>query len=256
MSYSSTTLWWGTAYLQRFEVNVTTGATKPDRGYDGYTARIPALDTVTLIVVGEMQADCSDLRVTYYDGLGWQELPRHVLSCNTAATDIRFALAVDTAAGGNDDNCYLYHNNAAPAALPAVSETNVYLWYYDVSIDRSGSYTRGRIGPWHGSGWDDSLVWSGAGYYTYDNGDNFASGYRIAIDERDVYAETEFSTRVVVRSTSPPACWFAASSPAAAAGARKTEISFRDSGPRRSSMAQIHRTSPQTPGVARGLQAG
>lgn len=192
LSFSSTTLWWDTGYLQRFEVDVTTGASAPDKGYNGYTARIPALDTATLIAAGEMQADCSDLRITFYDGLGWQELPRHVLGCNTAATDIRFALVADIATGGNDDNYYLYHNNPAPAALPALTETNVYLWYDDATIDRSGSYTRGRVDNWHGSGWDNSLVWNGGGYYTYDTGDNFTSGYRRAIDERDVYAEAEF----------------------------------------------------------------
>lgn len=192
LSFSSTTLWWDTAYLQRFEVDVTTGANAPDKGYNGYTARIGALDTATLIAAGEMQADCSDLRITYYDGLGWQELPRHVLNCNSANTDIRFSLAADIAAGGNDDNYYLYHNNAAPAALPAMTETNVYLWYDDATIDRSASYTRGRIDAWHGSGWDDSLAWNAGGYYTYDNGDNFTSGYRRAIDERDVLAEAEF----------------------------------------------------------------
>ena len=92
----------------------------------------------------------------------------------------------------NDDDYYLYFDNAAPGALPAMSETNVYLWYDDATIDRSGSYTRGRIDAWHGSGWDDSLAWNAAGYYDYDNGDNFTSGYRRAIDERDVYAEAEF----------------------------------------------------------------
>jgi hypothetical protein len=73
-----------------------------------------------------------------------------------------------------------------------MSTTNVYLWYDDASIDRSGSYIRGRVDNWHGNGWDDSLVWNVAGYYTYDTGDNSTSGYRRAIDERDVFAEAEF----------------------------------------------------------------
>jgi uncharacterized repeat protein (TIGR01451 family) len=191
-SFSATTLWWDTAYQQRYEIDVTTGANAPDKGYDGYTARIAVLDTATLIGAGEMQADCSDLRVTFYDGLSWQELPRHVINCNSATTDVRFMLAADIPAGGNDDNYYLYFDNAAPGALPAMSETNVYLWFDDAMSDRSGSYTRGRIDNWHGNGWDDSLAWNAGGYYTYDNGNNFTSGYRRAIDERDVFAEAEF----------------------------------------------------------------
>jgi len=189
---AATILWWDTAYLQRFNIDVSTGANLPDRGYNGYTVRIATLDTQTLIAAGEMQADCSDLRITFYDGLGWQELPRHVLGCNTTNTDVRFALVTDIAAGGNDDNYYLYHDNPSPAALPAMTTTNVYLWFDDASVDRSASYVRGRIDNWHGTGWDNSLAWNPAGYYNYDNGDNFTSGYRREIDERDVFAEAEF----------------------------------------------------------------
>ncbi len=190
--FAATNLWWDSNYLQRFNIDVGTGANVPDKGYIGYTIRIAALDTQALIAAGEMQADCSDLRITYYDGLGWQELPRHVIGCNTASTDIRFALVAGIVAGGNDDNYYLYHNYSSPAALPAMTTTNVYLWFDDASIDRSASYVRGRIDNWHGNGWDNSLGWNAGGYYTYNNGDNFTSGYRRAIDERDVYAEAEF----------------------------------------------------------------
>ena len=192
LAHASTTLWWDTAYLQRFEVAVGAGANSPDKGYVDYTARVATLDTQALIAAGEMQADCSDLRMTFYDGIAWQELPRHVIGCNTTTTDIRFALVANIGAGATDDNYYLYYDNGAPAALPPLTETNVYLWYDDASIDRSASYIRGRIDSWHGSGWDNSLSWNAAGYYEYDNGDNFSSGYRRAVDERDVYIEAEF----------------------------------------------------------------
>jgi hypothetical protein len=191
-AFAATTLWWDTNYADRFEIDVTPGANVPDKGYVGYTARVAALDTQTLIAAGEMRPDCSDLRMTYYNGISWQELPRHVLNCNTPTTDIRFALVGDIPAGSNDDNYYLYYNNAAPAALPAMTETNVYLWFDDASIDRSASYVRGRIDSWHGNGWDNSLAWNAAGYYTYDAGNNSTSGYRRDIDERDVYIEAEF----------------------------------------------------------------
>ena len=188
---AATNLWWDTSYLLRFNIDVSTGANSPDKGYSGYTARIVVLDTATLIAGGDLQADCSDLRITYYDGLSWQELPRHVLNCNSATTDIRFMLAADIPASSNDDNYYLYYSNPSPAALPAMSTTNVYLWYDDASIDRSGQYVHGRVDNWHGNGWDDSLAWNAAGYYAYDTGNNFTSGYRRAIDERDVYIEAE-----------------------------------------------------------------
>ena len=192
LAIAATMLWWDTAYLDRFNVAVTSGANVPDKGYAGYTSRAYPLDTQALIAAGDMQADCSDLRMTYYDGIGWQELPRHVIGCNTTTTDIRFAMVIDIAAAATDDNYYIYHNNAAPAALPAMTETNVYLWYDDATIDRSASYIRGRVDNWHGNGWDNSLAWNAGGYYTYDNGNNFTSGYRRAVDERDVFMEAEF----------------------------------------------------------------
>ncbi len=192
LAEAATSLWWDTGYSDRFNIAVATGAASPDRGYAGYTARIASLDTQTLVAAGEMRADCADLRITYYDGIGWQDLPRHVLACNSAATDVRFALSADIAASGGDDNYYLYHGNPAAGAPPAMDETNVYLWFDDAAIDRSASYQRGRLDNWHGNGWDNSLTWNAAGYYVYDNGDNFTSGYRRNVDERDVYIEAEF----------------------------------------------------------------
>ncbi|MEM7280550.1 MAG: hypothetical protein AAF438_02800 [Pseudomonadota bacterium] len=191
-THAATPLWWDTNYPLRYNINVVTGPASPDKGYVAYTARIPSFNTAALISAGEMRADCADLRILFFDGTGWNELPRQVLDCNTTSTDIRFALQANIAASSNDDNYYLYTDNNAPAALPAVSETNVYLWFDDASINRATNYVRGRIDPWHGTGWDNSLVWNPAGYYTYDNGDNFTSGYRIPVDERDVYAEAEF----------------------------------------------------------------
>jgi len=191
-AHAATTLWWDAAYQQRFNVAVSTGVNLPDKGYIGYTARISPLDTASLIAAGDMQADCSDLRVAFYDGLGWQELPSHIINCDSATTDVRFALVSAIAASSVEDNYYVYFDNASPAASVPLSTTNVYLWYDDASVNRSGSYVRGRVDNWHGVGWDNSLGWNPAGFYTYDNGDNFTSGYRRAIDERDVLAEAEF----------------------------------------------------------------
>jgi len=191
-SRAATNLWWDIDYARRFEIDVATGSNVPDAGYSAYTARIVTLDTAALVAGGQMQSDCSDLRITYFDGLGWQELPRHLLNCNSTMTDIRFALQANITAGGNDDNYYLYYDNAAAGPAPAMTTGNVYLWFDDASVDRSGDYTRGRVDAWHGNLWDNSLVWNPAGYYTYSNGDNYTSGYRRPVDERDVYIEAEF----------------------------------------------------------------
>lgn len=189
---AATTNWWDTSYDYRQNIAVATGPNAPDKGYNGYTARVATFDTATLISAGKMQAGCADLRVLYWDGTGWTELARHLFGCNTATTDIRFSLQADIPVSSTDDNYYIYYGNPGVGAPPAVTPTNVYLWYDDASVDRGGSYVRGRVDNWHGSGWDNSLAWNPAGYYTYDTGDNFTSGYRRAVDERDVYVEASF----------------------------------------------------------------
>lgn len=189
---AATLLWWDTNYQYRYNINVVTGSNTPDKGYVDYTARIPVLDTATLISNGQMQSDCDDLRILFFDGASYQELERHVIGCNSATSDIRFALSANIATSSNDDNYYLYYGNAGAGIPPALSPTNVYLWFDDASVDLTASYIRGRVDPWHGVGWDNSLAHNAAGYYTYDTGDNFTSGYRRAVDERDVYIEAEF----------------------------------------------------------------
>ncbi|MEO1595907.1 MAG: hypothetical protein AAFS02_11765 [Pseudomonadota bacterium] len=188
----ATSEWWDTDWGLRRNVAVSTGPVAPDKGYAGYTLRVSPLDTQSLIAAGELQNDCDDLRIVYFNGTGWQDLPRHVIGCNTAQTDIRFAAPIGLPNSATNDDFYLYYDNASAPAPVALSTTNVYLWYDDASVNRAASYVRGRVDPWHGSGWDNTLAWNAAGYYTYRNGDNFTSGYRRAVDERDVFIEAEF----------------------------------------------------------------
>jgi hypothetical protein len=184
--------WWNTNYSNRQQLLITTGSTAPDKGYEDYTVRLAALDTQALIAGGQMQSDCDDLRVVYYDGSSWSEVVRHVVNCNSATTEIRFMLQADIADDTTDNAYFIYYGYPGAGAPTSVSTTNVYLWYDDASINRSGSYVHGRIDAWHGTGWDDSLAWNPAGYYTYANGDNYSSGYRREVDERDVLIEAEF----------------------------------------------------------------
>ncbi|MEL7311123.1 MAG: hypothetical protein AAFN07_06410 [Pseudomonadota bacterium] len=184
--------WWDTDYLYRQNLAVSTGPTQPDRGYDGYTLRVPAFNTQSLIAAGELQPDCDDLRILYFDGAGWTELDRHVIDCGGVSSDLRFAAPVGLASNAIDDDFYVYYGNPAAGQPNPLGTNNVYLWFDDASVNRAASYIRGRVDNWHGNGWDNSLAWNPAGFYTYDNGDNFTSGYRLAVDERDVFIEAEF----------------------------------------------------------------
>jgi hypothetical protein len=184
--------WWNTNYSNRQQLLITTGSTAPDKGYEDYTVRLAVLDTQALISGGQMQSDCDDLRVVYYDGSSWSEVDRHVINCNSATTEVRFMLQADIANDTTDNSYFIYYGNAWTLGPSPVSTTNVYLWYDDASVNRSGSYVHGRIDAWHGTGWDDTLSWNLFGYYAYDNGDNYSSGYRREVDERDVLIEAEF----------------------------------------------------------------
>lgn len=191
-AHAITSDWWDTTYLYRQNVAVVTGAITPDRGYDGYTLRSIGLNTQALISTGQMQTSCADLRVAFYDGVAWQELDRHVLGCNTTQTDIRFRSPVALAGASVQDDFYFYYGNATAGTPNPLDTDNVYLWFDDASVNRSASYIRGRVDNFHGNGWDNSLTYNPAGFYTYSNGDNRTSGYRLAVDERDVYIEAEF----------------------------------------------------------------
>lgn len=193
LSHAVTTSWWDLDFELRQLITVSTGANSPDKGYQAYTLRFFGFDTASLITAGEMQANCSDLRVAYFNGTAWQELDRHVLDCNTALTDVRFASPIDLSPSSSDDNFYVYYSNSAAGAPAGVNTTNVYLWFDDASVDRLANYDTGRGDPIHGNGWDNSLTWNPAGYYVYNTGDNFTSSYRRPVDERDVYAEVEFN---------------------------------------------------------------
>ena len=183
--------WWDSAYSDRQIIEITTGANTPDKGYDGYTVRLTGVDTASLISAGDLRADCNDLRVIYWDGTSNTELPRHVINCNAASTDIRFMMSANQAASTTSQDYYLYSGNASAGAPTALTTTNVYLWYDDATANRIADYTYGRFDAWHGGGFDNSLAYNGAGFYTINTGDNFTSGARRAVDERDVYIEIE-----------------------------------------------------------------
>jgi len=51
-----------------------------------------AVDTGTLIANGQLLANCSDLRVVYFDGIASCQLDRVVYNCGTTNTQVWFAL--------------------------------------------------------------------------------------------------------------------------------------------------------------------
>lgn len=179
-------------YIRRRMLTTTTGANAPFNGYSGYTVRVTGFDTATEILQGDMQADGDDLRVFFWNGAAWNEVPREVRGLNTADTHVIFKLQTDIAASSSDDNHYIVYGNPAAGTPEALNTTNVYLWWDDASADRESSYVQGRVDVTaHGGAWADTIAWNASGFYDYDTGDNFADSLRRDLGERDVYVEYE-----------------------------------------------------------------
>jgi len=175
--------WWDPELAHRRALVVTTGAVRPDKGYAGYTVRL----VLPRSELPDLATSCDDLRIVH----GTTELVRHVAQCD-ATIDVRFALPVDVPDATAWREAELYYGNPAAAAPPSALGKAVYLWWDDASASRVAEYVHGRMDQWLSTGHDDSLAWNAGGYYAYDTGDDSQSGYRRAVDERDVLVEAEW----------------------------------------------------------------
>lgn len=179
--------WWDTAYHYRRRITVTTGANSPSGGYNGYSVRFSDFDTEDLVTNSKMKNNCDDLRIIYWNGSSNVELSRHVISCNSTTTDIRFSLQSDISASSSDGSYYLYYG-ASKAPIAPATMTDVYLFYDDVSSDSSSSYSFGSCGDGNYSAWS----YNSSGYFEISSNDNHGGCFRNAINERDAYIEAEW----------------------------------------------------------------
>jgi uncharacterized repeat protein (TIGR01451 family) len=158
---------------------IATGPNSPAGGYDGYTVRVTGFDTGTEVGQGEMRADGNDLRVFYWDGAAWVEVPRFVTGLNTADTHVIFKSQTDIPANGSDTNHYIFYGNPSAGVPEALTYTNVYLWYDDFATDPfaagSARYTRAKAVDIHGSGYLAPSYDAANGRATWDTGDNVTS---------------------------------------------------------------------------------
>ncbi len=95
----------------------------------GYTVRL-VLNTADLISQGQMQDNCTDLRITYDNGVVESELDRLVEGCNTVSTTVLFQTQAEISLGGTDTAYQLYYGNPLAPAPPA-DPGNVYAFYDD-----------------------------------------------------------------------------------------------------------------------------
>ncbi|PKB64821.1 MAG: hypothetical protein BZY80_01755 [SAR202 cluster bacterium Io17-Chloro-G2] len=184
---------WNGSCDYRQRLTVTTGAATPLGGYEGYTVRLAPFDTAALVAGGKLQADCDDLRVFWWNASTdiYFELDREVLSCDTAATEVRFRLQAGIVPSSSDDDYFVYYGNAGLPAGPS-SLASIYLWHDSGATNQLGSYAVGRGDDWHGSGYTAFTYDGGFGAYRIDTGDNDTGSMRRQLNERDAYIEAEF----------------------------------------------------------------
>ncbi|MCC7382517.1 MAG: hypothetical protein IT384_11835 [Deltaproteobacteria bacterium] len=178
-------------FRRPIEIPRTSTAT-PLGGWDGYTLRVAHLDTLALIGAAKLRGDCVDLRVVFSGPSGDVELPRSVIRCGTNDAEVHFR---SPSGELQERGQYaLWYGRPAATPPPAPGPEDIYLWFDDAQVDRLDRYAHGRFDDWRPD-WDDSLTWDAGGFYRYDTGDDFLSGYRFPIEERDVYIEAELNHR-------------------------------------------------------------
>lgn len=118
--------WWQSTWLYRLPLTVTNSLTStpvPVR----YSVKT-VLNTAQLIAAQQMLSSCADLRVIYFDGVNVTELDRVVNSCNSAQTEVWFALQRAIPASANDASYFIYYGNAAAGAAPS-NGMNVFVFH-------------------------------------------------------------------------------------------------------------------------------
>ncbi|MBI2890199.1 MAG: hypothetical protein HYY13_05385 [Nitrospirae bacterium] len=118
----------------------------------GYSVRAD-LTHATWVTGGKAQADGDDVRIVYWNGSTYVEVPRtNSTAWNSGNTRVYFPTQASIAASGSDNNYYVYYGNTA-ALAPSSNPSDVYLWYDDFSSNTAVS---------QGDDWANSVVSSTA----------------------------------------------------------------------------------------------
>lgn len=170
---------WPVGYSRRRAIDITTGPNTPYNGYQGYTVRITGFDTATEVAQGDMRPDANDLRVMYWDGSSWIDVPRLITGFNTPDTHVIFQCQADIPANGSDLNHFIFFGNPTAGAPPVVDYTNVYLWFDDFSTNPfwggSQRLTRAKAVDIHGDRYRAPGYQAGAQVVRFNTNDNFTS---------------------------------------------------------------------------------
>jgi uncharacterized repeat protein (TIGR01451 family) len=185
---------WPAGYSIRRPITITTGPNSPAGGYAGYTVRLTGFDTASEVAEGDMRADGNDLRIFYWTGTGWVEVPRLATGFGSADTHVIFKLQTDIPANSANTDHYIFYGNPGAGAPEALSSTNVYLWYDDFASDPflgAPRYTRAKAVDIHGADYVLPLYDAVNGRVIWDTGDNataemYVNNVGFAAAEQDI----------------------------------------------------------------------
>ena len=107
--------WWDATYGYRKQNTISVGTSTVPAG----TMTALTFDHASLVTAGRSQADGDDIRILYWTGSAWTELPRVLASgssWNNAATKVFFKTQAQIAASGSDNNYYVYYGNSSVSA--------------------------------------------------------------------------------------------------------------------------------------------
>lgn len=130
--------WFDPDYAYARQITVSAGAADVDAGYSASLT----FDHASLVLAGKSLANGDDVRIAYWDGIGWTELDRIVdplSDWDDASTKIWFRSVNLIFANEWDSNYYLLYGNASPPA-PAESWAGVFMTGDDFE---DGSLTAG-----------------------------------------------------------------------------------------------------------------
>ena len=118
--------WWDFSYGYRRKQTVTAGASTVPAG----TVAALAFDHAALVGAGLSHAGGNDIRLAYWNGSAWTEIPRTLASgsaWNSSATRVLFETQAQIGGGSSDDNYYLYYGN--PSAGAPASTVPAARWF-------------------------------------------------------------------------------------------------------------------------------
>ena len=137
--------WWDGNYAYRKKLNITNNvASVLEKDYSiNFT-----LNTTELVSAGKLLANCSDLRIVWWNGTDNIELDRiNETACNADATEIWFKLQENISASGWNGSYYMYYGYSS-AASPPTNRSKVYLFWDDFEDGNEDGWTE-HNGAWN-----------------------------------------------------------------------------------------------------------